>query len=236
MKLASYVLASYNRPVLMPEVVKWLQRSEVPAGWDLEIVVCTPLDQRQDLDGVVWTSSHESDIGSQLTGAFRASRGELVLVTGDDDFQAPQRLRHAVEAYEAGHAMSGIRRFQFWNRRDGRYCRWDGDVRRAGGLRSYSRQVLERCHGWHPGNHNVDHHLDLRMSANGIPLDVVALPAAVGAETVGTDGSDNVCRGRPFPKVGESVKAGAYCITGLSADEFATLPKDLRDALSRCME
>lgn len=235
MKLASYVLASYQRPQILDECLRLLQRTVAPSGWGLEIVVCVPEGDRGVVrpDRVRFVSASRTDVGSQLSVAFAASLGELILVTGDDDFHPSDRLTCAAAAYEAGHRMSGLRSFFVWCRATGKMTRWKGSARRSGATRNYARDVLEAAGGWGEASRGADGQLDDRIAAAGIPLDVHDLGHGLASRTVITRGRANISAGCPFPEPGQFARRGQFRVRGATRAEYATMPQDIKDAMRR---
>jgi hypothetical protein len=239
MRLASWIIPSYRRPRLLAECLSLVLRSDVPAGWEMEVVVAMPA-----IDAMAWriddprvrvVGTREHDGCSQLNAALGVAYGELVLTTGDDDLQSPRRLAAACAAYERGHALAGSREFLFFSRQTGQLARWRGNPARCGAVRSYARASLNDAGGWPADTPDADSALDERLRATGCDMFIADLADAIAADTVCTDGAIAVHAGRPFPPPGVRVRFGSYYVTGCGEAELQALPEATRHAMQRCL-
>lgn len=237
--IAWYIVASKERPQLLRQCLRLLRASHVPGGWVMQIVVCCPAGDPAEavcMDfGAHCVHAEETNQGAQFTRALEFAlerNADLILVSGDDDLQSPNRLEHAAKAYERGAIMSGLGTFLMLDRDYGRMARWDGPAHRAGGLRNYAAAVLESVGGWPSVRKNLDAALDERIKCAGIPPEVEPLdPDAVGLWTVGTHGHGNVSGARRYPQDGETFAVGPWQISHVGEDHFWRLPEEARDAV-----
>jgi len=232
MPTASWILATHERPELLALSLRHLARQEVlPRGWQREVVVATsPGDPGAHIaEGmgarVVLTQS--TRLAPRLNAALDAAAGELVLVTGDDDFQDPARGWVTALDYERGADVVGLSAFHFLDLHSGELARWDGGgPLRAGMAVSYRRSVLEQIGGWRDVAY-VDHDLAARLPSG---LSVVDEASLLSRDTLFTHGLGTTSGARPFPAQGASERFGAFRVTGLG---LATSPLAL-EILTQC--
>lgn len=238
--IASYILATHHRPHLLQKCIDRLLRSEVPAGWSLEVVVCANLD---DDAGIAVARSYGDPVrlvhdasprpGGKLTRAFRESIGGLVLVTGDDDLQSPMRLRAAIELHAEKNAkICGLRTYRYVDTTTGQVALWRGtQAAQVGIARSYQRIVLECMGGWKDLPRGIDTDLQNRLAHHNMWYHEIQLPVAIGLDTVCLQHGGNIWQ-RPFPKKGDTEPRGEFSITGEGHfREVADFPEDVARVL-----
>lgn len=231
-RVASYILATHRRPHLLPHAIAALQRSVVPDGWRMEVVLCHPTDESYSFPGVVHTSAALTDKGSQITRALGVSTGELVLVTDDDDLQSPTRLKAAIWEYESGAAASGFNHLQYVHVPSGRVTHWSGPPRCAVGTMAFARHWLVNAGGWGQVERYADSRLMERLSGVGFdPVhDVRYLPKYVAKQSVFLDHGNNISGDRPQPT--QPARHGAFMLThGGHWRDLADLPQHTRESL-----
>lgn len=228
MRLASYLVSSYRRTELLAMSLYCLLGSRVPEGWELEIVVaCPPEDEAALRARGLPDDRHapritlrfcrgrggRTDVGSQNSGAFDASRGEICLHSGDDDLQPPQRLAEVIAAMEGGSLAVGFGCFYFARLPGGELTEWRGPPWDAGSSMAYRRELLEAADGWGEVHRGADNRLKQRLLAVGYDLRSLThnLPAA-GAGAVMTCHGANISKRRPIPEDGLGMGHGPWWI------------------------
>lgn len=226
MRLASYLVPSFRRTELLAMSLYCLLGSRVPEGWELEIVVACPPEDEEALRTRGVPSARQlprislrfcrgrdgrTDVGSHQTGAMDAARGEIALVTGDDDLQPPQRLREVIRVMDEGASAVGFGRFVFGHVPSGRLTRWRGPAYRAGAACSYRMDVLRRADGWGVVQRGGDHALQMRLAASGYDLrrEIASVPEA-GAGAVFLCHGTNLSGRRPEPTDALGLGHGPY--------------------------
>lgn len=228
-KLASWIVASHFRPRLLHATLSVLKEALWPAGWTSEIVVAYHENDPQsgiiaaDL-GAIAVPTAQPTCGGKRNAALVASRGELILVSDDDDFSSPLRPTAAVAAYEAAHPITGIREFRRLHLATGMVIRWCG---RGGDLvggppmprafcshaRNYSREVVMRHGGWRAGlKAQVDSDL-LRRIISEPKIVELDLGDMLADTTIHTQHDANI-HARPEVAQGQRITFGEYVLVG----------------------
>lgn len=220
MPLASWLLPTHYRPNRLAECLEHLLAQELPVGWELEILIghCADDPQHHEDSRIRSYVTRSTRVGGRLTELLFRSRGELVLVTGDDDWQDRSRTQAAIHAHQDGALMTGLSRFKFQNFETGKQCVWKlrqgYDPLIAGACMSYTKELLVSVQGWPDSSRWIDGALRSRIygKLKSLPW-VDAAPDCPG--TAFGDGNGNISTGRPFPAPGVSRSYGRYIVTGL---------------------
>lgn len=217
--LASFIIASYERPGLLGATRRAIQESVIPDGWRMEIVVagCLRGEPYLERNGIraPLAKGVKTDVGSMQTRALGYSRGELILVSGDDDLSSPHRLAESVKAYKAGARMMGLRSFRFVEIPTGACATWRGNPWRAGSGMAYARKLLEDANGWGECPIHGDARLHERLRAAGYSdEETVDLPPYVGEETAFLSHTVNLSGRRPFPDKQKKQRLGSFLLYG----------------------
>jgi len=200
---AAFLVATYQRPVLLRGCLEHLQRSVVPEGWSLEIVVAAIAGDHgipvAEEFGVRCAIGKNRKVGRQFQRALEATDADLIMTSGDDVLQSPHRMSEAVKAFEAGAQVSGTDGLWFFEWDTGRVSAWrDGMVMRLGAVQNWSGALLRKVGGWSPvANHN-DSTLHRRLTSAGLEPEPVVLSRALRMDTVSIHTPTNLSRACPF--------------------------------------
>lgn len=241
MPLASYALSTYNRPEFASLCVEYIERTEVPSGWELEIVVAAP-DGDPSIEILAesgpWpvrvVTGEESDICSQWMRRMSATRGDLVINTADDDLHHPRRLRACIEPWEMGASRIGFNVVQFVDLATGRCAQWEGPPSHQGTTLAYdgfSARVLRVKHKTRYHDRAVRDAIAAQWGESCQAIANVTPPAW----TVCLQHAGNISGKRPFPTHGETITHGAFQVRGLGDVMSQPWPLSVRrDVLGLC--
>lgn len=235
MRLASWIVTSHHRPELLMATLEHLREGQWPAPWSFEIVVAHAAGDRQSADiahraGAIVVPTTEPHPSGKRNAALRECCGELVMTTDDDDFQSPFRPLLAVQAYEAGWQLSGIREFRRLHLASGMVVRYCGRGRESYGMeypdippvvcgtaRNYAKPLLDQHHGWNARLPNLeDHELHRRITrrrGGSAPVAEYDFGDALATTTIITQHGGNIFD-RPEIARGERLIFGDYLLVG----------------------
>lgn len=177
LRLASWIIATHKRPLLLGACLDSIFACHWPVGWSAEIVIARHhwdtgaailIDSYRNFgitEVVLPETTTNTYAGVKRNAAVRAAHGELMLVSDDDDMQSPLRPKLAVEAYERGKRVSGIREFRFLHLPVGMVVRWRGRGRpgiAVGTARNYDANILRRM-TWSARRRQIDSMLEARI-------------------------------------------------------------------------
>lgn len=227
-RIAAYICPTRNRPALLRHWLRWIGRTVVPDGWDLRVVVCAPPNDPAvhvvARTNAVLCHAESPWVRDQLNAALRTAvdlGAELILASGDDDLQSPQRLVAAVDAYESGCEVSGVDVLYMFDRATGRVAQWRGPAERAGAFRSYAAGLLTAVGGWPEAERYMDGELTKAIEAHAErKMQVTTLPESVGLTSIATTGPGNMSRERVWPPLGKSQPCGQYTVTGATVNDL----------------
>lgn len=235
--LASWLVVTHFRPLLLRAAIASLKDAVIPPGWETEIIVVYSVGDlgaervcaEEKVRGI---RSESMNHGPKRNQALRAARGEFVLVADDDDMQSPQRLVEAVTAHELGHAISETRTFRYLHYPCGKVVTWNGSGTPqkppviVGTARNYRRSVLERVFGWRDLPRLVEKDIQGRITKRlGRAGKARDLAAALATSTICVQHDKNIWQ-RPLPEKGETIEHGAYTLIGEGYwDELADFPR-----------
>lgn len=234
MPLASWIVCTHYRDQLLDACLQTLHDAVWPAGWEHEIVVgCHEDDVRGQtvamMRGAKIATTRGKNPGPKKNAALAASHGELVLSTDDDDMQSPMRPRLAVEAYEEGWKVSGIREFRYLHLENGHVVRWCGrgtamrgsKVARdmppvfVGTARNYKRSLLMSMNAWKDIPSLVEKDLQGRIAHRyGAEAKEKDLGIELANTTICVQHGSNIWGDRPCVPRGQEVIRGNYILVG----------------------
>lgn len=216
MRLASYMIASFNRPGVLRQTLQVLQQQRIPAGWALEIVVAAPLGSRcEPPDGparIVWAQAENghTDVGCQNQAGLEACSGEIILRSGDDDLHDPDRLEESIAALEAK-SMAGYSSSYRVHAKTGAIALWSGPADHIGAGMAYRTEILRETSGWPCCEHGADGQLRKLLAANG-HKDVANMGHTDSAYL--WVGESNRSQDLPWPAAGDVARKGLFEVTG----------------------
>ncbi len=241
MRVASYCMATYWRGEILWGCLKHIARSVVPGGWELETVVCAPRGDERAAEiceefGARLVHASFTDVGSQLDAACKAARGEVLMVTGDDDFNSPRRAEVAIGSYVLGAEFTGQRSFLFYDWESQRVARWTGPPWKTDGLCNYSADFLKAAGYWGRCDRGTAHRLRQSLFLAHMQIDASPL-AGIDGDTVCTHGWRNISSDRVWPPVGcmEYLGTGqgnCYEVMGVDPGAIPTFTRQVLDQLA----
>jgi hypothetical protein len=233
MPLGSWLVATHYRPQLLRACLETLYETYWPPGWENEVIVAHHEDDNlaaaiaHEL-GAIAVSTRAQFVGGKLNAAWKASKGELVLVADDDDMQSAMRPSMACAAFESGSLVSGVREFRYLHLENGNVVRWCGRGGRAsdriqldvppvyvGTARNYRRTTLEKVGGWRDVKSLVHKEIQSRIqrkfNGKGTELD---LGTDLSDATICVQHSGNIWGDRPCVPRGQEQWRGNYLLIG----------------------
>lgn len=167
-----------------------------------------------------------TDVGSMNSRALHYCRGELVLLSGDDDLQSPDRLAASIHAYKEGAVMMGYKNFRFVDLHTGAVALWEGPEHCAGSTMAYKRSLLVGAGGWGGRCHNgADRRLHENLRSIGFQEErIVGISAQLGAESAFLAHGKNISGKHYFGEVRR--KIGSFFIHRIARhySELSWLP------------
>lgn len=258
MRVASWIVTSHHRPELLAATLEHLREAAAlghwPFGWQYELVVAHAADDRASADvahraGAIVVPTTQPHPSGKRNAALSMCSGELVMTTDDDDFQSMQRPRLAIEAYIAGHKLSGIREFRRLYLASGnvvRYCgRGISDDPRpdypdippvlCGTARNYAREMLKKYNGWDARLSELeDHDLHRRITkrrGSGPGITDRDLGDALAASTIILQHDSNIISRPDVPKGKRMIHGWYYLIGEGHWSELPDFPQEVAQRL-----
>lgn len=241
MRTASWIVTSHHRPELLIATLEHLRDGialgNLPYGWQVEVVVvCAAGDiesahAAQAFANVILPTKEQHPSGKRNVG-LRECTGELVMTTDDDDFQCHRRAALAIQVYEQGALLSGIKEFRRLFLATGNVVRYCGqgmvaDFERGipelapvfcGTARNYAKKVLLQHNGWDPRltmleDHDLHRRITKRRGAGDAGVVEYDLTRSLAMTTIACQHESNIIDRPPVGK-GEQMRHGDYWIIG----------------------
>lgn len=225
--LATFGLATYNRPELLRHTLRHAQAQEMPEGWELEIVVAAPandpglevcrqLDQRPHPVRTVVSPS--SKMSQQFATLFANCKGEFTMWSGDDDLQHSQRLKKTCAVFR--NKPVGCDQLYFFNTKTKDFARWEGPSNRAGATYTFTGEqtevvglALQRADFAKHGDGKIRD----ALASNGLYMDKYD---RIDVSCVALSHGGNVSGTRKWPRLNQKYKVGSFWIYGIKEPEL----------------
>lgn len=216
---ACWIIATHHRPELLAEVLICAMSQHVPPGWDISASVAgAPDDPGREVcesmaragNRVTYTPTDEIYAGHRWQVAIDASDADVVMLTGDDDLQASDRLERVAAAWAAGARWTSEPTVRFASLVTGESALWIGEPRYVGSAMAWDRRELDAAGGVPTHiRQGLDGAISARLHERGIPCHVIA-----GRHPVLCLQHLGNMWPRPFPGRGEVMDGGQYELIG----------------------
>src|SRR5215813_1772754 len=180
LRVATWIVATHERPKLLAIALDSIYAAPMPDGWHSEVIVVRHVHDAGAKEVLErYQREHpflraeaimQHRCGPKRNHALKLAMGELVMSADDDDFQSPLRPMQAVNAYLAGHLVSGVRECRQLHTSIGAVVRYMGHKEDdatgpiAGRARNFATDVLRKVGGWDEfSDAGVDSDLEIRI-------------------------------------------------------------------------
>lgn len=231
MRKACLLVATHHRPDLLRLCLLHAKNFVVPDGWEFSIVVGA---NREDKGvavakglGCVVAVAQDTKVTDKFAAALRdAPEADLYLMSGDDDLHCATRLQDSIALWEQGHKWIANSSSWYVELPSKRVARWEGLRKgRLGTFYAFDGALL-REKGWPSARKSADQALIKNLGLLG--TEPALLPAHAAWQSVCLAHSSSIDSNKPFPRRFQSVRYGAFLVTGYAWED---LPLHIRQVL-----
>lgn len=237
---AAFLIATHRRPVLLEACLRHLSMQEIPEGWQVETLVAGEAGDPgarvvQSFANTRFIEVPSWKVTDKLNHLAQVTTADLLLLADDDDLQAPNRLKAAVQALGEGCPWSASGLHRFVDLTTGAVARWEGPavLGLVGTTMSIRRELFLQVGGYPSVAQDKDGHLAYRIKNQAPDSRFRDVSRLIGADTICLQHGANIQQGRPFPAKGTSQTRGKFEVHGEGSWTKVDLPPAVRDTVAR---